>query len=1076
MAIIPGIREFTMTLLSRSVFAGAVSLVLIQCVQAQESGTRQTAGLRNHPARIFAITDVRIIHEAGRVTNLGTILVRDRIIAAIGADLIVPPEAEVIDGTGKTAYPGFIDAYGEVSSEETNQRSRTAYWNSEIRPEFEVSRFAQKSHLEANDLRPQGFVARLLAPEDGILRGQSALYSLGAEETQELVLKDSVALTGELTIPRPRGDRSSYPNSPMGAVALARQSFYDATWYRDAHRAVELDPTLPLPEQNISLQSMLPYLSGEKPVMLETGNELFALRANDFAREFKLNLILVGSGNEYRRLEEIQQIERPLIVPVAFPKAPNVASPVLANSATLESLMHWDHAPENLARLEERGIEILLTTHRLKDKKEFLKNLRLAVRRGLSSEGALKALTVVPAKRFRIDQQLGTLETGKLASFVITDGELFDDKTKIIETWVQGSRFQHEPDDKVVLQGDWKLALAHGPDGEPMTLLANISGEEKLKGKIRPDQTLPKFDNAVELKSLTRTGSHLSGQFLGDQFGMRGMVTFSVVLEDNSREWIGTLSWPDGTRSSFVMSPNSLPKELVEDTAVINKDTKEKSAIVAEIEKSDDVDRSDESEKKNDEEQEAAARAQPASYPVNFPLGAFGRITLPKSAELVAFTGATVWTSGPQGIIEQGTVLVKDGMIIGVGKDVVVPAEAVIVDLTGKHLSPGLIDCHSHIASDGGINESAQAVTAEVRIGDFLDCDDIDIYWQLAGGLTTANILHGSANPIGGQNQVIKMRWGACYDGLRFDGAPAGIKFALGENVKQSNWGDKFTTRYPQTRMGVEQIIRDELEEAREYLQRQNSYAKTPKGLPPRIDLELQAVAEILSQKRWIHCHSYRQDEILSLIRTLDEYKITIGSFQHILEGYKVADAMAKHGATGSSFSDWWAYKTEVQDAIPYNGAMMHEQGIVVSFNSDDGELGRRMNQEAAKAVKYGNVALTEALKFVTLNPAIQLRIDQYVGSLEMGKHADLVVWSGSPLSNFSRCEQTWIDGKKFFDSNEERQERVAIEKMRNTLIQKILDTRAPMLNPGEEEHDPSSEWPRHDEFCHDHGHEHKHE
>ncbi len=381
------------------------------------------------------------------------------------------------------------------------------------------------------------------------------------------------------------------------------------------------------------------------------------------------------------------------------------------------------------------------------------------------------------------------------------------------------------------------------------------------------------------------------------------------------------------------------------------------------------------------------------------------------------------------------------------------------------------------MATDSGVNEATQAVTAEVRIGDFIDASDITIYRQLAGGLTMANVLHGSANPIGGQNQVIKLRWGGWYDDLKYKEAPAGIKFALGENVKQSNWGEDAKTRYPQTRMGVEQIFRDRFHAAKRYSAAMKSWNDEPKGLPPRRDLELDALSEILDGKRWIHCHSYRQDEILGLLRVLEENKITIGSLQHILEGYKVADAIAKHGATASSFSDWWAYKFEVIDSIPYNGALMHQQGIVVSFNSDDAELGRHMNHEAAKAMKYGGVNPMEALQFVTLNPAKQLRIDHRVGSLEVGKDADIAVWSGSPLSPMSRCEQTWIDGRKYFDREQDKADRKRDAALHAALVQKVMKSGEAGSNRSSLADDPSRLWPHHDEYCHDHDHDdHLHE
>jgi N-acetylglucosamine-6-phosphate deacetylase len=480
-------------------------------------------------------------------------------------------------------------------------------------------------------------------------------------------------------------------------------------------------------------------------------------------------------------------------------------------------------------------------------------------------------------------------------------------------------------------------------------------------------------------------------------------------------------------------------------------------------------------DKKNDDNKSKSKDLGPAISPVNFPLGAFGREKPPEQPATVVFRGATVWTCGPQGNLEQADVVVESGKIKSVGTKLPVPEGALIIDVTGKHLSPGIIDCHSHIATDGGVNESGQTITAEVRIGDFVDPNDIAIYWQLAGGVTASNILHGSANTIGGQNQVLKFRWGANSEEMKFAAAPQGIKFALGENVKQSNW-PRNTGRYPQTRMGVEQLVRDGFQAARRYRQQWDIWNRTKVGLPPRIDLELEALAEVVEGKRLIHCHSYRGDEILALIRTCDDFGIKIATFQHVLEGYKVADAIAKHGAGGSTFSDWWAYKFEVYDAIPYNGALLHNAGVVVSFNSDNAELARRLNLEAAKALRYGNVPPEEALKFVTLNPAKQLGIDEHVGSLEPGKDADLVVWSGSPLSNLTRCEQTWVDGRRYFDLTDDAQLRQQAAELKARLVQRVLASGEPAAAPGE---DAEVRWPREDLFCghHDHGdHHHDHQ
>ena len=388
-------------------------------------------------------------------------------------------------------------------------------------------------------------------------------------------------------------------------------------------------------------------------------------------------------------------------------------------------------------------------------------------------------------------------------------------------------------------------------------------------------------------------------------------------------------------------------------------------------------------------------------------------------------------------------MFIKNGVIEKIGKDLNVFGKDIFeIDATGKHVTPGLIDAHNH-SSAFAINEGTQSVTAEVRIYDVLNSNDIAIYRQLAGGLTTANVLHGSANAIGGQNAVIKLRWGQDPEGILFNEAPQGIKFALGENVKQSNWGDKFTTRYPQTRMGVEQIIRDAFSTATDYAEALglNGFVKkhNPNSLPVRKDLELDALVEIMQGTRWVHSHSYRQDEILMLTRIADDFGFTIATFQHVLEGYKIAERLVEHGAGASTFTDWWAYKFEVIDAIPYNGTLMSSVGVLVSYNSDSNELARRMNTEAAKAVKYGGVSQEEALKFVTINPAKQLRIDQYVGSLEQGKHGDFVIWNDNPLSSYASCEQTWIEGTNYFNKERDATMREQIAAERNMLIQKIL-------------------------------------
>lgn len=463
----------------------------------------------------------------------------------------------------------------------------------------------------------------------------------------------------------------------------------------------------------------------------------------------------------------------------------------------------------------------------------------------------------------------------------------------------------------------------------------------------------------------------------------------------------------------------------------------------------------------NPDDKEANAKAEKEKRDAEFkelqtkrialsPLEGRGPTTNPPS---VLIYDATLWTSSSKGVIKPrdrekherdstneflSIFWIRAGKIFAVYGPPVgyVPDGTLVIDGTGLHITPGLIDCHSHMAILGAVNEATLPSTAMCRIGDVDNSETKNLSEQLAGGLTVANLLHGSANPIGAQNCVIKLRDGASPEGLKFEGAPAGIKFALGENVKQSNWGEKFTTRFPQSRTGVPTFYRNRFTAAQQYLQEWNDF-NARGGLPPRRDLELEALGEIIQGQRLIHCHSYRQDEILAFLRVMEEFKVRVGTLQHVLEGYKIADEIARHGAGASCFADWWAYKFEVYDAIPYAGSLMRERGALVSFNSDSSDLARRLNTEAAKAVKYGGTPEEEALKFVTINPAKQLGIDQRVGSLEPGKDADFVVWSGHPLDSRSVVLQTWIDGKKYFDRDEAAKRTAALRQERDELIAK---------------------------------------
>ncbi|MCK9410100.1 MAG: amidohydrolase family protein, partial [Bacteroidetes bacterium] len=704
------------------------------------------------------------------------------------------------------------------------------------------------------------------------------------------------------------------------------------------------------------------------------------------AKEFSLQWILRGSGYEYRRIDAVRAMNVPIILPVNFPDAPTVETPEDAFNAGYEELRHWDFASENPSRLKKAGVTIALTSNLLKDAAKFRAMVKTAIDCGLSAEDALASVTTVPAQIVGMEKQLGTIEQGKIANIVLTDGELFAEKTKIRESWIEGVRYEIKSAPDTDVRGTWTFSLTIAD-----TCLLEITGDEDAI-----TVNVKKGTKSVKATSAAFIQKKFSLTFDGDSIGLSGIIRLSGVV--NGEVLAGLYDLSTGKSGGW----NARRIKIFE--------TKPDTT--------------------------ASLVPLCASNELVYPDGAFGRKEVPNQQDVLV-KNATIWTSGPQGKLEETDLLVAKGKIAKIGKGLSAPAGAVIIDAKGKHLTAGLIDAHSHTAISEGVNEAGQAVTAEVRIGDVINSDDINIYRQLAGGLTTVNQLHGSANAIGGQNQVSKLRWGMLPEQMKFEGAIPGIKFALGENPKQSNWGEKFTTRYPQTRMGVEQIIRDEFTAAQEYDKKMNGAKLNSSLIPPRRDLELETLVEILNKKRLIHSHCYRQDEILMLLKVSDDFGFQIGTLQHILEGYKVADEIAKRGVGASAFSDWWAYKHEVIDAIPYAGKLMHDAGVLMSYNSDSNEMARRMNLEAAKAVKYGGLNEIDALKFVTINPAKQLRIDNRVGSLEVGKDADFVVWSGHPLSTYTICEQTWIDGRRFFDKNDDAMMREDVLKKKAELIQK---------------------------------------
>ncbi|MBL7775890.1 MAG: amidohydrolase family protein, partial [Saprospiraceae bacterium] len=885
-----------------------------------------------------------------------------------------------------TIYPGLIDIYAtgyglpvarnEAGGSPFGRRpqdfsdKKGAYsWNEALQPEYHAGEAYSNDEKAAEAWRRLGFTALLTHRADGISRGTGALVLPNNKREQENLLRPRAS--HHLSF-RKGSSSQSYPSSLMGCIALIRQTYLDAEWYAGSGAQEE---------RNLSLEAWNAVQG--LPQIFEAGDKLDVLRIARIGQEFGKTYIVKTNGDEYQRLAEIKATGQVLIVPLDFPEVPaDIDDPYAALSIPLETLKHWEMAPANPARLAEAGIPFALTANDLRDKKKFWEMLRKAVSYGLPEAAALKALTWQPAQMLRAYDQIGSLEPGKLANFFVTNGNVFKAETKILETWVGGSFFEASDEkwDGRNFLGLYQLQV--GPDAYSLT----------VKGKPdAPEAELMRADSSKIKASLDYSNGLISLSFQPDT---AAKVYVTLTGEAGQRSWSGRGALPDGSWISW-------RAERTGDAPSGERSRPEKTP------------------------------AAPETGALAYPFTAFGRAALPQ-ARTFLIRNTTVWTSERDGILRNVDVLISKGKIERIGRNLPVRDDAEVIDGAGKHLTAGIIDEHSHIAGSRGINEGTQESSAEVRIGDIINSEDINIYRQLSGGVTSSHILHGSANPIGGQTQLIKLRWGAAPEALKFANWPGQIKFALGENVKQSNWGDNSRTRYPQTRMGVEQVYVDYFTRAQEYGRLKRS------GKPYRKDLDLEALLEILEGKRFITCHSYVQSEITMLMRVAERFGFKVNTFTHILEGYKVADKMAKHGVGGSTFSDWWAYKFEVYQAIPYNAAMMQRQGVTVAINSDDAEMARRLNQEAAKTVMYGGLSEEEAWKTVTINPARLLRVDDCVGSVRAGKDADLVLWSDNPLSVYAKAEKTWVDGIKYFDRTEDLQLREALRRERARLIQKM--------------------------------------
>ena len=959
--------------------------IFIPTINAQEYFPNNES-VQNKNNNFIVFTNAKIYVTPTQIIEKGSLLIQNGKVIGAGINISIPKNCTTINLEGKSIYPSFIDIYTDFGIEKPKSNPNPGrgmlydtkregyYWNENIRSEVNAYENFKYDQTKAEELLKIGFGVVGTHVQDGIARGTGTLIALNNTDKSIRLLSNKIS--NHFGFTRSVTTNQSYPSSLMGMMALLRQMYLDENWYKNGNSKTK----------DLSLEALI---NNEKLVQIFTAEDkLNSLRASKLGKEFGVNYVLKGLGNEFERIEEIKNTNAKFIIPINFPEAYDVSNPYQADQMDLSTLRFWNQAPTNLKVLSDNKIEFALTTDKLKKLEDFRTNLLKAIKYGFDKTKALEALTTIPASILGKSGEIGSLATGSFANFVITSGEIFDVKTVLYENWVQGSKFVINDINAKDIRGSYDLTIE------------NDSYKWKIEGEIAaPKSEITTISKKKVTSKLSVANNWISALVKSKDSVNLGFTRLMGLIE-NTQNLSGKAILPNGNEVKWSATKTS-PFVVVKDTAKVEK---------------------------------------PNVIPVTFPNIGFGNTKKP-TQETIVFKNATVWTNEKEGILQETDVLVKNGKIAAIGKNIS-DASATVIDAKGKHLTSGIIDEHSHIAISRGVNEGGHNSSAEVTIEDVVNSEDINIYRELAGGVTISQLLHGSANAIGGRSAIVKWKWGLAPEELLYKNQPKFIKFALGENPKQSNWGNVNPTRFPQSRMGVEQLFVDYFQRAKEYdeaWKKYNSNSKKDKNKAPRVDLELKTIAEIINKERFISCHSYVQSEILMLMNVAEKFNFKVNTFTHILEGYKVADRMKEHGVGASTFSDWWAYKFEVNDAIPYNGAIMHNEGLVVAFNSDDAEMSRRLNQEAAKAMKYGNVPEEEAWKFVTLNPAKLLHIDDKVGSIKVGKDADIVLWNNHPMSIYAKAEKTLIEGVVYFDIQKDEAQRLAVANEKNELIRQLL-------------------------------------
>ncbi|MCJ7446984.1 MAG: amidohydrolase family protein [Bacteroidales bacterium] len=972
-----------------------ILLLLLLILPYQLSAQQDNApvvGVSDKRIEIYGLKNARVVVDYQTTIENTDILISDGRIEAIGPGLAFPKGTIIYDLTGKTVYPSFIDVYagnfgiktqtgaaesnpfaaliqqpqtGRQSAPSTPEPRIADYWNDGINASYNVSQEFIPDARTAGEYRQIGFGAVVTFKADGLARGTSALVTTGDGKANNLMIKNRASSNYSFTRGR---SQDIYPLAQFGIIALLRQLYYDVQWYEQLPPGYFHDDGIEAFIYNASL-----------PQIFEVTDKMQVMRADKIGKEFNINYIIKGAGDEYQAIIDIKKAGNKLIIPVNYPEAPDVKDPYDAASVSYTTLKHYEMAPANLSYVSKAGIPFAITSSDLRRRSDFLTNLRKAVKYGLPENEALKALTYTPALMIGASDLVGAVKKNMIANLLITSGSIFTDNCIIYETWVQGVPYRLVDLRTKDMRGTYTLTV------DTVKYKMTLSGTfDKPAIKLIYDSTEVRGATFTQEKDLVSIAFERAKR----KFRLSGYIV------EKNLEGKGQLD--DGKWFSWKAAYEGPSSEETRPS---------KPSVIPEIGK------------------------------VIYPFAAYGWSELPKQED-VLFKNATVWTNEKEGKLLNADVLVKSGKISKVGKNLSADG-ARIIDATGMHLTSGIIDEHSHIAMDG-TNETGQAITSEVRVGDVVDPENPSIYRQLSGGVTAAHILHGSANPIGGQSVLIKHRWGHSAEELKIENQVGFLKHALGENVKRSS------NRYPNSRMGVDQIIRDAYLRAIDYNNKWKAWNSMKPAdrigkVPPRRDLELDPIVDVLEKRSFIECHTYVQSEGTMIMNLAKDFGLKVNSLIHFNEGYKVADQIAENGGGASVFADWWDYKYEVYEGITYNAALILSQGVLTCLHSDDAEMGRRLNQEAGKTVKYGGVSETEALKLVTLNPAKLLHLDDRMGSIKPGKDADLVLWTDHPLSIYARASKTMVDGTIYFDEETDAKMKEQIDSERNRIIGNIL-------------------------------------